>query len=497
MKNRFRSLKYFLIGCLVFCTINCPQSRAGDETRKKSNLEIFERQNLIAWCIVPFDGKKRGPSERAEMVQKLGLRHVAYDWRQNHVPTFEEEILQYKKHGIEFFAFWGTHETAFQLFEKHGIKPQIWQTLSSPPGETDQIRIKAAATAVLPLVERTRKLGSKLGLYNHGGWGGEPKNMVAVCKYLQTHHQAEHVGIVYNLHHGHGHIDDFAESLKLMEPYLLCLNLNGMTRDGDQIGRKILPLGEGEHDVKLLKIIRDSDYTGPIGIIGHTQDDVEERLKDNLAGLDWILPQLQGKPAGPKPKLLTWTTEEKKPPRKPAGTGTLLEGSAQYRTPPITVECRATLHQKQNYNILVANDTKASSRHWELFSMARSGVFTAYLPGLKPDHVRSEAIICDGRPHTVSMIYEPERVRLFVDGKQVADQLVEVIADHPVDGPLGIGQLAEGGLGCNGEIDWVRITSGVRTPPDQPLLTAKKDEKTLLLGTKNKRNRPMPVTTRS
>ena len=26
------------------------------------------------------------------------------------------------------------------------------------------------------------KFGSKLGLYNHGGWGGEPKNLVSVCK---------------------------------------------------------------------------------------------------------------------------------------------------------------------------------------------------------------------------------------------------------------------------------------------------------------------------
>ena len=51
----------------------------------------------------------------------------------------------------------------------------------------------------------------KLGLYNHGGWGGEPENLVAVCKVLREQHKADHVGIVYNLHHGHGHIDDFAD----------------------------------------------------------------------------------------------------------------------------------------------------------------------------------------------------------------------------------------------------------------------------------------------
>jgi hypothetical protein len=269
-------------------------------------------ENLVAWCIVPFDAKQRGPAARAEMIKRLGLRRVAYDWRTKHVPSFEEEILQYKKHGIEFFAFWSTHEAAFKLFEKHGLRPQVWQTLPSPPSDSQEDAVKAAVQQMLPVVERTRKLGSKLGLYNHGGWGGEPKNLVAVCKHLHEHHAATHVGIVYNLHHGHGHIKGFGGALALMKPYLLCLNLNGMTPGGDKIGHKILPLGEGVADVKLLKIIHDSTYEGPIGIIGHTQDDVELRLRDNLDGLHWILPQLDDQPAGPKPKLRTW------PPKKAA-----------------------------------------------------------------------------------------------------------------------------------------------------------------------------------
>jgi sugar phosphate isomerase/epimerase len=78
-----------------------------------------------------------------------------------------------------------------------------------------------------------------------------------------------------------------------------------MVKDGDKQGKKILPLGQGDLDVILLKAIKDSGYEGLIGIIGHTQDDAEERLKDNLDGLDWLLPQLEGKTAGPKPKLRT------------------------------------------------------------------------------------------------------------------------------------------------------------------------------------------------
>jgi hypothetical protein len=159
---------------------------------------------------------------------------------------------------------------------------------------------------LLPLVERTRKLGCPLALYNHGGWGGEPENMVAVTKLLREAHGATHVGIVYNLHHGHGHLDRFPSALAAMMPYLHCLNLNGMTKDGDKRGMKILPLGQGDLDLQLLKTIRGSGYSGPIGILNHTDEDAEARLKDNLDGLDWLVAQLDGKPAGPKPQPCSW-----------------------------------------------------------------------------------------------------------------------------------------------------------------------------------------------
>ena len=441
----------------------------------------LSRDQLVAWCIVPFDGKKRGPAERAAMLKELGLRRVAYDWREEHVPTFEEEILQYKKQGLEYFAFWSVHEDAFKLFEKYGLHPQIWQIMPSPNADTQEERVRLAATQMLPLVERTRKLGSKLGLYNHGGWSGEPENMVAVCEYLREHYEADQVGIVYNLHHAHEHIDDFADVLRLMKPYLLCLNLNGMTRDGEQKGEKILPLGEGECDVALLKIIRDSGYAEPIGIIGHTQDDVEQRLRDNLDGLDWIVPQLSGKPAGAKPKPRTWSPVAATPKIANQFSRIVLDGKREFGEPPLTIECRVTLPSKDNYNILVASDTKQSGAHWELFSMKGTGMLTAYLPGCEPDHVRSEAMICDGQPHTASMIYEAERVQLFVDGKQVAEQPIKRTERAAVPGDLAIGGLVEGGLGCTGTIDWVHISRGIRKLDSEAVANAEKDDTTLLL----------------
>jgi sugar phosphate isomerase/epimerase len=247
----------------------------------------FAPGRLVAWCIVPFDAKKRGPRERAEMLERLGIQRLAYDWRGQHVPTFEEEILALKEKGIEFFAFWGRHEGMFQLFAKHGLAPQVWQTLGSPRAESQEKRVEAAAKGLLPLVERTRKMGCKLGLYNHGGWGGEPANLAAVCAWLRKNADAGHVGIVYNFHHAHNHIGDFTQAMAAMKPYLLCLNLNGMNPGAKP---KILPIGEGKHEKAMIEAVIASGYDGPIGIIGHDASvDVGVRLKKNLDGLAKLL----------------------------------------------------------------------------------------------------------------------------------------------------------------------------------------------------------------
>jgi len=257
--------------------------RAGEPAAAKS---VFAKDNLVAWCIVPFDTKRRGPRERAEMLQRLGIRKLAYDWRGEHVPTFEDEILQLKAHGIEYFAFWAFHPAIVPLIRKHAIAPQFWLTVPSPKDGTQEEKVAAAAKGLLGHVEQTRQLGCKLGLYNHGGWGGEPANMVAVCQWLRANTKADHVGIVYNLHHGHGHIDDFPQALAAMKPYLLCLNLNGMTKGGP----KILPIGDGAEDLAIFKAIAQSGYDGPLGIIGHRDDqDAEAVLAANLRGIKKLL----------------------------------------------------------------------------------------------------------------------------------------------------------------------------------------------------------------
>jgi len=175
-------------------------------------------------------------------------------------------------------------------------------TIGDPAGADKAAKVESATKVLKPIAEEAAKLGCTVALYNHSGWFGEPENQVAVIEALKL----KNVGIVYNQHHGHDHFNQFPELLKLMKPHLLAVNLNGSVKGGDKVGKKIVPLGAGELDVKLLTAIRDSGYSGPIGILGHTQDDAAERLADNLDGLKWLLPQLDGKEPGPRPKYRTY-----------------------------------------------------------------------------------------------------------------------------------------------------------------------------------------------
>ena len=311
--SRTKTIAILLLTLANFASIS--QGQAPSETPAEAAKRLYSRDNLIAWCIVPFDSKKRAPEERAAMLEKLGFKHFAYDWRTEHIPTFDDEIKSLKKHGVGLDAFWvapGVLNTESRLIldtlKRNGVKSQLWVLLDfgadKAEGAEQARRVNAAADSLKPLAEEAAKAGCTLALYNHGGWFGEPENQIAIIEALKSK-GIENVGLVYNLHHGHDHLDRFSDLLVKMKPYLVCLNLNGMDRGGDKVGRKILPLGQGALDLQLLRTIRDSGYHGPIGILGHTQDDAEERLKDNLDGLDWLVPQLDGKPAGAKPKPRT------------------------------------------------------------------------------------------------------------------------------------------------------------------------------------------------
>lgn len=260
------------------------------------------------------------------MLERLGFRHFAYDYRAEHIPTFDAEMDALQRHGIELSAWWFPTELndearlILDVIRRHRVHPQLWVMGSGGPTaspEEQRARVKAEAQRILPIAHEAANLGCLVALYNHGGWFGEPENQVDVIQELKAQ-GATNVGIVYNLHHGHDHLDRFPTMLQKIKPYLLALNLNGMVKEGDRLGKMILPLGQGDLDLPLLRTIRDSGWRGPIGILNHTDEDAESRLQDNLDGLDWLLLQLDGRSAGPKPTPRSWTEPPAPPGSKPS-----------------------------------------------------------------------------------------------------------------------------------------------------------------------------------
>ncbi len=264
--------------------------------------DLWARDNLAAWCIVPYDAAKRGPEARAAMLTGLGVRKLAYDWRAEHVATFDAEVLAMKSARIEIVAWWfpttldQNARTILSVIARHGIRPQLWVTGGGAPvkdAAEQEKRVAAEVARLTPIVASAANLGCKVGLYNHGGWFGEPENQLAVLEKLLAG-GATNVGLVYNFHHGHDHLDRFAEFWPRIQRHVLAVNVNGMVAGGDKAGKKLLYVGRGDRELGLMRIIDASGWRGLVGVLNHQADvDAETGLRENLAGLEKLAARLR------------------------------------------------------------------------------------------------------------------------------------------------------------------------------------------------------------
>lgn len=265
---------------------------------EKEPANPFASENLFAWCVVPFDNQNRNPQERIAMLKKLGFSRYAYDWRQSHLETFSDEIDQAEEQGVEIMAVWiwidansdqpgklsAGNEKILQTISNKGLSTQLWLGFNSNyfSGESESEKIATGVEMVSYLSDRASEMGCNVALYNHGGgWFGIPDNQVKIIKQLPN----RDIGIVFNFHHAHEYLDRFDEIVVIMMPYLRYVNLNGMRASGP----KILTIGSGDQEMRMIQELLQAGYSGPFGILGHVADrDVEEVLKENLEGLSQL-----------------------------------------------------------------------------------------------------------------------------------------------------------------------------------------------------------------
>lgn len=263
---------------------------------------VFAKDNLVAWCVVPYDAENRGPEERAQMLKELGITMLAYDWREEHVSSFDQEWQALNEEGIRLQAFWMMTgqdpaqepfvQEIFDFLERNQVQTQIWLLLGEPDGFGDlgqEEKVKSMAEPIRYIADRAAALGCKVGLYNHGGWFGEPENQIQIIEHLGL----DNMGIVYNFHHARSHHQRFPEFFHKMEPYLYAINLAGL-KAGDT--EKFYGIGEGDVEENMIRIILESDYQGPIGIINHDENrDAKVGLEREMVGLKEIVRSIKEK----------------------------------------------------------------------------------------------------------------------------------------------------------------------------------------------------------
>src|SRR5690349_23739206 len=141
---------------------------AAESVASADQYQLFARSNLMAWCIVPFDAKKRGPEERAVMMEQLGLKHFAYDYRAEHIPTFDAEIDACKQHGVSLDAWWfptvmnDEAQMILGTLRRHKLKAQLWVMGGGAPiksPEEQRARVEAEAKRLRPIASAAVKIG--------------------------------------------------------------------------------------------------------------------------------------------------------------------------------------------------------------------------------------------------------------------------------------------------------------------------------------------------
>ena len=237
-----------------------------------------------------------GPEERARMLQELGFKKFAYDWREQHLQDFPSEVKALKQQGVALTSVWWWidgqgddllgegNRRLLHYMDSLDISCDIWMSFDDRffEGLDEQAMLEKATQALIELNEEASTVGASLQLYNHGSWFGDPRNQI---KIIENSGIAD-LGIVYNFHHAHQQIDDFEKLLMEMLPYLNTVNINGMNPEGP----KILTVGEGQSEKQMLSLLKESGFDGNIGIIGHLQDeDVKIVLARNIKGLQQIV----------------------------------------------------------------------------------------------------------------------------------------------------------------------------------------------------------------
>jgi len=310
------------------------------------------REQVAASHLVAHDSVRRGPRERAQMLREIGVRRIIWDWRDEHLETFDAELDALRAHQVELAGIWtplpmpafeepdyaarfglvpARIKTLITEAARRGFAPDLWTQIAfGTPGAPAPLseaahrsEVNRAADHLTGLIRLARGHGMCVVLTNHGGWAGEPQTLKDVVTEL-ARRGLGNVGLGFRLQHAHHLIPDLDRHLATMGEHLVALMLSGADAGAELSGRVILPFGAGSRDRWVTHAILDSGWQGQLVVHAVGTDDSRSRLLDSLEGWEWAVDRALGHPRErPTPRILepTW-------PPGPAWTGRVVAAPA-------------------------------------------------------------------------------------------------------------------------------------------------------------------------
>jgi sugar phosphate isomerase/epimerase len=223
-----------------------------------------------------------GDAGLAEMVQELdknNLRCFAVYMGVNIDPD-QQKYDPKLKEAMEILKGRNTILWLFVLSQKH--KP------SSPEGDARAVEI------IREIADMAAQYKLRVALYPHYGfWVERVEDAVRVVKKVDR----KNVGVTFNLCHWL-RVDDeknMQPLIKAAMPYLFVVTINGADSGGKDWKQLIQMLDRGSFDMhRFLKTLKDSGYTGPIGLQGYgIGGNANDNLKRSMSAWRQLSKRLQ------------------------------------------------------------------------------------------------------------------------------------------------------------------------------------------------------------
>ncbi len=239
------------------------------------------------------DAKHQTAKDQVDMLKELGYDGIGTGYEGSE--KLAEMLGQLDENGLRLFAVYlgvnldpgeqkydPTVKDAIQLLKgRHTI---LWVFVQSKKHQPSAIEGDGRAVEIIgELADMAADAKVRIALYPHYAfWLERVEDAVRVAERVNR----PNVGVTFNLCHWL-RVDDEKNMLPLIEsamPYLYVVSINGADSGGKDWKQLIQTLDRGSFDMAgFLKALKDSGYTGPIGLQGYgIGGDAHENLKRSM-----------------------------------------------------------------------------------------------------------------------------------------------------------------------------------------------------------------------